>query len=358
MAQINQLDFSGSIIYCGIDVHKKNWRVNIQSEEFELEDFSQDANPVTLYRHLIRRYPGATYRMCYEAGFSGFSSARWLNSQASAECLVVHPADVSTTDKEKRQKNDKSDARKLCWQIQGKQVKSVHIPDPHWEHARSLTRMRDRLVSNQTRCKNRIWQFLYFHGLSLGEQMSADQYWSKQMVCRLQSLDCGSEELKASLGIYIKDFLQTRSLLLEATKMVRKACVNPLYASDIALLRSIPGVGPIIAAILLFEIQDINRFKGTDKLKSYVGLVPDTSDSGDKKSSKGITKRRNNFLRTALVEASWTVIRKDPAMLMLYKDYCKRMEKNKAIIRIAKHLLARIYFVLKNKEPYIVGLVR
>jgi transposase len=42
MPKIKQLDFSGQTIFCGIDVHKKNWRVNVRSVEFELEDYSQD----------------------------------------------------------------------------------------------------------------------------------------------------------------------------------------------------------------------------------------------------------------------------------------------------------------------------
>jgi hypothetical protein len=57
------------------------------------------------------------------------------------------------------------------------------------------------------------------------------------------------------------------------------------------------------------------------------------------------------------VESSWSVVRKDPALLMKYKEYCRRMEKNKAIIRIAKHLLSRINFVLKNKKEYVTGVV-
>ena len=105
------------------------------------------------------------------------------------------------------------------------------------------------------------------------------------------------------------------------------------------------------------NLQDVTRFKRFDYLCSYVGLVPDTSDSGDTKRTKGITHRHNCYLRTALVESSWSVVRKDPALLMKYKEYCKRMEKNKAIIRVAKHLLSRINFVLKNKKEYVTGVV-
>ena len=46
MTQVKKLDFTGTTIFCGVDVHKKNWRVNIHDSEFELEDFSQDADPV------------------------------------------------------------------------------------------------------------------------------------------------------------------------------------------------------------------------------------------------------------------------------------------------------------------------
>jgi ribosomal protein L29 len=42
---------------------------------------------------------------------------------------------------------------------------------------------------------------------------------------------------------------------------------------------------------------------------------------------------------------------------MKYKAYCKKMDKNKAVIRIAKHLLARINYVLKNEKEYVTGVV-
>jgi transposase len=356
MVQVRKLDFTGATIFCGIDVHKKNWRVNIQDSEFELEDFTQEADAVLLHKHLNRKYPGATFKLCYEAGFSGFTAQRWLSSQG-INCHVVNAADVATSDKEKRQKSDKIDARKLCDHLQSKKMKGIHIPELHWEHSRSLVRARGRIVGNQTRCKNRIWQLLHFSGLTLPKDYEAGQYWSKRFVEELQCIDCGSEELKSTLNLYIKDYQQTKSLLLDATRSVRKMCKQPLYEKYIILIRSIPGIGEINAAWILFELQDVGRFKHFDNLCSYAGLVPSTSDSGDKKITKGITNRSNNYLRTALVESSWSVIRKDPALLMKYKGYCRHMEKNKAIIRIAKHLLSRINYVLKNKQAYVIGVV-
>lgn len=356
MAQVTQLDFIGHKIFCGVDVHKKSWRVNIQDEEFELEDFSQDADPSVLYQHLMRKYRGATFKVCYEAGFSGFGAQRWLQQQG-VDCIVVNAADVVTTHKEQRRKTDKTDARKLCEHLQSKKAKPVYVPMMFWEHSRSLVRAREKIVRNQTRCKNRIWQLLHFSGLHLPKGYEVQQYWSKRFVLALQSMDCESEMLKTTLELYIKDYEHTRSLLLEATRSIRKLCAQEAYKGQIALLRSIPGIGAINAAVILFELQDISRFKHFDHLCSYVGLVPDTSDSGETKHTKGITVRHNQYLRSALVESSWSVVRKDPALLLKYKQYCKRMHRNRAIIRIAKHLLSRISFVLKNKKEYEIGVV-
>jgi transposase len=157
--------------------------------------------------------------------------------------------------------------------------------------------------------------------------------------------------------LYIKDYEQTKTLLLEATREVRKMCRQVEYQSQISLLRTIPGIGEINAAVLLFELQEVSRFKHLDHLCSYAGLVPDTADSGESKINKGITNRNNHYLRTALVESSWSVIRKDPALLMKYKGYCRKMEKNKAIIRIAKRLLSRINYVLKTTKEYVTCVV-
>lgn len=356
MKQVRKLDFDGTTIYCGIDVHKKSWRVNIQDSEFELEDFSQDADVVLLHKHLNRKYPGAKFKVCYEAGFSGFNTQRWLSDRA-VECLIINAADVATSDKDRKRKNDRVDARKLCEHLQSRKVKSIYIPSVEWEHARSLVRVRQRIVSNQTRSKNRIWQLLHFSGIAIPQNYEAGQYWSKRFIKELEQIKC-SDALTTTLNLYLKDYVQTRSLLLEATRAVRKLCGQPEYKETIKLLRSIPSIGEILAAIIFFELQDINRFKHFDNLCSYAGFVPDTADSGEVKRSKGITHRSNHYLRTALVEASWIVIRKDPAMLMKYKQYSKKMDKNKAIIRIAKHLLSRIRYVLLNQKEYEIGIVR
>ena len=144
---------------------------------------------------------------------------------------------------------------------------------------------------------------------------------------------------------------------MDATKRVRKLSVQSSFLSVQKLLQSIPGIGGVNAMIIMTELQDIRRFKTLDKLCSYVGIVPDTGSSGNNEIVRGITHRSNHYLRPAIVESSWVIIRKDPAMLMLYKKYCSMMIPNKAIIKIARHLISRIRYVWMTQMEYEIGIV-
>ena len=127
------------------------------------------------------------------------------------------------------------------------------------------------------------------------------------------------------------------------------------YATNIALLTGIPGVGPLTSLYFLLEIGDVNRFAGFDQLNNFVGFYPGSSSSGEKQQDTGISKRRHKMLRSMLVEASWVAVRRDPAMYETYKELLKRMKGNAAIVRIARKLLRRMRNVLISRQPYEIG---
>jgi transposase len=121
---------------------------------------------------------------------------------------------------------------------------------------------------------------------------------------------------------------------------------------------SVPGIGITIGILFLVEIDDISRFKNAYHLASYIGLIPMCHSSGEKEGVGDITIRKHAALRCNIVEASWIAIRKDPAMTMAYEQYRKRMNANKAIIKIARKLINRIFFVLKRRKEYVPCVVR
>ena len=355
MPKIKQPDFQGQTIFCGIDVHKKSWRVNVRDDQFELEDYSQDPCEELLMKHLQKRYPGANFQIAYEAGFSGFGVQRSLTS-SGIKCMVVNPADIPSTDRDKKRKTDQIDARKICRHLSKSTLRPIHVPELEMEHARTLVRQRGKLVKDQTRCKNRIWHMLMFSGLKLDIDKPKD-YWSRRFVEVIRRLPCQTQWLRQALDVALDEYLFIRSLVGASTKQIRTLSEQQTLVKTQKLIQGIPGIGILNSMIIITELQDMKRFKTLDKLCSYAGIVPDTGSSGEKDITKGITHRSNNHLRTAIVESSWVIIRKDPAMLYLYKKYCAVMVPNKAIIKIARHLLSRIRYVWTNQMEYEVGLV-
>ena len=121
-------------------------------------------------------------------------------------------------------------------------------------------------------------------------------------------------------------------------------------------MRTIPGIGPITAMVILTEVDDIHRFANHEKFRSYVGLTPTSNSSGDKDTHGEMINRGNKFLKSAIIESAWVAARADPVLHMDYIGFCNRMKKNKAIVRIACKLLNRINYVLKNEVPYKNGI--
>lgn len=78
-----------------------------------------------------------------------------------------------------------------------------------------------------------------------------------------------------------------------------------------ALLMSIPGVGPLVAACVVAQVGDIKRFEAPGKLCSYAGLVPRVHSSGQTHRSGAITKAGRRSLRWAMGVAAMSASRVD-----------------------------------------------
>lgn len=353
MSKVKQLRFAGETICCGLDVHKTNWKVNARMNNMEIASFSQDPDPLLLKKYFENNYPGASVNMVYEAGFCGFGIQRSL-TEMGISCIVVNAADVPASDKDRKRKDDKRDARKLSLELSKGNLKGIYVPDPSMEQARSLVRQRHHLVQDQVRSANRIKHLLMNHGIKTG---AISERWSMKFIKKLQQLECGSETLKKTLQFSIEQYLQIRGILKEITLSIRELSKQEPFTGVQRVLQSIDGIGLINGMVIQTEIGDIYRFRTLDSLCDYSGFVPDIYSSNDKMVIRGISYRANEFLRETIIESSWVLIRKDPAMLMKYNEYRNRMNANKAIIRIGKHLLSRIRYLWKNGVCYERGIL-
>ena len=351
-SKYNYADFSNQPIYVGLDVHKKSWTVSIYTKEFEHKTFNQKPDPKELINYLHKNFPNAIFYSAYEAGYCGF----WIHDalkQGGIKCTVVNPADVPTTDKEKRMKRDDSDSRKIAKSLRNESLEGIYVPDRKALEERQLLRIRRQTVKQQTRLKNQIKSLLCFYGIEIEESQS----WSKKFINSLEKVTMEYDSGTVSLKHYLKEFKHQQEVIKGLNNDIKRLSQSESYKEKVDLLTSVPGVGRLTEMILLTELVDIKRFKSCDHLASFVGLVPGEHSSGEKEVKTGITHRGNSYLRSILIESSWVAVRKDPALTMKYQELKKRMVGQKAIVNIARKLLNRIRYVLLNNEKYELAVV-
>jgi len=347
--QVKKIDFSNQNIYCGVDVHKKRWQVTICTEHMVQKSLSFERPFVDKLKHYLdKHYPGGNYYVAYEAGFSGFWPQKALKA-AGMEAIVVNPADIPTTDKERKHKNDKRDSRKLALSLRSGELRGIYIPDDTALQHRSMVRERWSIANSERRVKNQIKCHLMFHGMEIPQEMDRS-YWSRRFIGWLEQIQ--KEHSDEALAFKINRLLILRQLQVQATRSLRELAGHERYVKTYRILRSVPGVGLLTAMLLLVEIIDIKRFPRFAELCSYVGFIPTSKSSGEQERYGEMTNRKNNRITSGLVQSSWSAIKSDPELLMKYEHYRKKMGAQKAIVRIAKILLRRIRMVWLTQTPY------
>jgi transposase len=352
----NKLDFTGQPIYIGLDVHKKSWSVSIFSQHCEHKTFSQPPEVDKLAYYLRRHFPGASYHSVYEAGYCGF----WIHDQLKEQgidCTVVNPADVPTKNKERRGKRDLVDCRKLARGLRSGELEGIYVPSRSELEDRSLIRTRLSMVRKQTRCKNQIKSMLLFYGIHLPEEL-LNSHWSRRFIRWLERIRMQRASGDMALKIHLEELKHLRQIIASLNRAILALSRTEPYRTPVRLLKTVPGISTLTAMTLVTELSDIARFPSLDEMSSYVGLIPDTHSSGEKEHTGEITQRRHRQLRCLLIEAAWVAIRKDPVMLMAFAQYCKRMRKTRAIVKIARKLLNRIRYVLKNQAEYVPAVIQ
>ena len=213
------------------------------------------------------------------------------------------------------------------------------------------------MVRKQTRCKNQIKSILCFYGIHIPDELS-NSHWSKRFISWIESIRMERASGDMALKVHLAELTHIRHALVEVSRAIRSLAITDDYRNNVRILKTVSGVSILTAMTLLTELYDINRFKTLDRLCSYIGLIPNTDSSGETDRKTGMTDRRNTHLRGIVIESAWTAVRKDPALMMAFNELCKHMTKTKAIVRIARKLLNRIRYVLKNQQEYVPAVVQ
>jgi transposase len=128
--------------------------------------------------------------------------------------------------------------------------------------------------------------------------------------------------------------------------------LEPALEKRIERLMSIRAVGPITALTWALEIADPHRFASIADAVSYCGLTAAFRSSAGKQQRGPISKQRNAWLQTALIEAAKLAPRWNPQLAALHAHSLQRGHANRATLQVARKLVAYLLAVDKSGQPF------
>jgi transposase len=332
-------------IYVGIDVHKRFCQAALMDEdgailhELKFENTIEGAHRLVNLARSVNPHVKAVLEP---------SANYWLKiyDKLEDEGVEVKLSNPSRTKAiaEARVKMDKIDAKMLAYLLRGDLVAESYVPTKKNRERRSLIRHRASLMRMRTEIKNRIHAILDKHDLPY----DYTDLFGKQGVEWLRNLQLPTPDhqiLQSNLQI-----LETLNAELQnADIQIAKDAATEDQAK---LLMSMPGVDYYAAMILLSEIGDVKRFASPEKLASWVGLAPQVHQSGETQWTGHITKKGSKRARWILTQCAQSARQHDPRMREFYMRIEQKHGSSKAIVAVARKMLAIMHVMLTRNEPY------
>jgi transposase len=125
------------------------------------------------------------------------------------------------------------------------------------------------------------------------------------------------------------------------------------WAQAVTLLDTAPGVDQCAAEIVLAEKgRDMRQFPNEDHLTAWGGLAPGNNQSGSKRRNAK-TRKGNRTLRQVMLQLAWAAVHtKNRYAQALYRRLAARRSQKRAIVAVARALLASFLFMLSRRQPY------
>lgn len=251
-------------------------------------------------------------------------------------------------------KTDKLDAGGLATLLRLGTLPALWLPPAVLRDQRELPRTRMALCTWRTAIKNRIHSLLAKYALAppdgSGLFSQRGRAWLQSSLPLLppETRRCLSQQLQ------LLDFLSSHIAELE-DRIRAQIALTP----TMQLLKTIPGVGDILAIVIEREIGSISRFPSAPQFSSYCGTTPRVSSSGGKTRYGKMRTESNQYLKWAFIEAANAVSahHAQPGWSTrhcsrLYLRVRSRKGSSVAIGAVARHLAESTFWVLKNNEPY------
>lgn len=333
------------MLYLGCDVHRDYTTVSCVSEDGDVLTTNNIANNCEDIIQLLERYPGEEFSVVLEAGLNwGVVYDLFESVDQVKRIALAHPPKVKAIASAKI-KTDKIDAQILARLLRVGLIPEVWIPAKDIRVLKDIVRFRAFVVKVNTMVKNRIHDLLRKAHITPPEVKDLFGSYGRQWLDEI-CLPDERMDMLLRLHLSIHDTFKVKE------QETRKWIIRELHdRQDLQWVRSIPGIGEVFGAVIVLEIDDINRFPDAAHLNSYCGLAPSTHSSG-RSHYHGRLVRGNKWLRWAFIEGAHTSVRVSPYFKRHYNRVKIRAGTQAASISCARRLATVTYKVLQEKRPY------
>lgn len=165
---------------------------------------------------------------------------------------------------------------------------------------RDLVRLREDVVYDIRRLRNRLSGFLLRHG-----RVFPGKAWTQAHARWLSAQDFGHEALASAFHHQLASLDVGLAQLASLDAELAMWATRDPFADAVARLSCLRGISTLSALTVACEVVDFDRFATPEEFAAFVGLVPSEHSSGGSERRGGITKTGNGHVRRVLVEASW-----------------------------------------------------
>lgn len=329
--------------YCGIDLHARNLYVCIIDDAGEIIVHKNiNANPNSLLA-LLEPYIGNVV-----VGVECMHCWYWVADfceDNNIDFVLGHALYMNAIHKGKT-KNDKIDSFKIASLIRGGNFPIAYHYPKEMRATRDLMRRRHHFVRQSAQLKAHVKNSAAQYNLDPITKSLRDNK-NRQAVRDFFPDLAVQKSIDANLDTI--EFYNHQLASIEFFIEKRAKQHNP---QDYYLLKTIPGIGKIIALSILYEIGDISRFPSVKQFASYARLVKCQAESAGKIYGTKGNKIGNAHLKWAFSEAAVLYLKGNPPARKYLDKLQRRMSKSKALTVLAHKLGRCIYYMLKNRTVF------
>lgn len=330
--------------YVGLDVHFRTTSVCIlDGNGKRVKHMTIKGNWHHLMSVLKKEVPKSS-TVCFEAS-CGYG---WLHEELSKitkRVVMAHPGQLRLIFRSKR-KSDRVDAEKLAKLLYLDEVPTAYVPSVPIRRWRETIEFRQRTVGKRVRTKNAIRALLRGNAI-----VARRNLWSAKGVAWLSSLELADELASVRLWNLLEELSLFDKQIARVTGLLDKLAKDH---PAVALLKTIPGVGPRTSEVIAAYVADPARFNRLRQVGAYFGLVPCQDSSAGANRLGHITREGPATARKMLVEAAWQVIRRDASVRQRFERLTqgKQTRRKIAVVAVAHHLACCMVSMLKTGEAW------